>query len=251
MNSTNIIVSISDDKKIGTVTMNRQRELNALSYDFLNEIYESLNELDRNDNVNCIILTGSERAFAAGADIKTLASLGPVGVLKMDMYGLWQKIKSIRKPVIAAVSGFALGGGCELAMICDIIVAGENAKFGQPEIKLGIMPGAGGTQRLPRLVGKHKAMEMILTGEPITAHEALQNGMINKVVPNELLMFEAERMASAIATQSPVAVQMAKESILKSMDMPLSDGLLFERRNYMTCFDTPEQKAKMNAFINK
>ncbi len=251
MDSTNILVSINASKKIAILTLNRPKELNALSYDFLNEIFQALDLLDKNEGVNCIILTGSDRAFAAGADIKALAQQSPLGIWKMDMYGLWQNLKQIKKPLIAAVSGFALGGGCELAMICDMIIAAENAQFGQPEIKLGIMPGAGGTQRLPRLVGKLKAMELVLTGTFISATEAYRIGMVNKVVPNEMLIFEAEKTATLIASQSTTAVQMAKESILKSFDMGLNEGLAFERRNYMMCFDTEEQKEKMNAFLEK
>lgn len=251
MDTANILVSINEAKKTAIVTLNRPKELNALSYDFLNELYVALNTLDKNDAVNCMVLTGSEKAFAAGADIKALAEQSPIGIWKMDMYGLWQNLKQLKKPVIAAVSGFALGGGCELAMLCDMIIAAENAQFGQPEIKLGIMPGAGGTQRLPKLVGKHKAMEMVLTGNFISAAEAFRIGMINKVVPNEMLMLEAEKTAALIASQSTVAVQMAKESILKSFEMGLNDGLAFERRNYMACFDTPEQKEKMKAFLER
>lgn len=251
MDTANILVSINEAKKTAIVTLNRPKELNALSYDFLNEIYVALHTLDKNDGVNCMILTGSEKAFAAGADIKALAEQGPIGIWKMDMYGLWQNLKQLKKPVIAAVAGFALGGGCELAMLCDMIIAAENAQFGQPEIKLGIMPGAGGTQRLPKLIGKHKAMEMVLTGNFISAAEAFRIGMVNKVVPTEMLMMEAGKTAALIASQSTVAVQMAKESILKSFEMGLNDGLAFERRNYMACFDTPEQKEKMKAFLER
>ncbi len=251
MDSANILVSINESKKIATVTLNKPKELNALSYSFLNEIFEALDTLDKNEKVNCIILTGTQRAFAAGADIKALVDQSPIGIWKMNMYDLWQGIKQIKKPIIAAVSGFALGGGCELAMICDIILAAENAVFGQPEIKLGIMPGAGGTQRLPKLVGKHKTMELVLTGNSITAVEALRIGLVNKVLPLEMLLHEAETMASTIASHSTVAVQLAKESVLKSFDMGLNDGLAFERRNYMTCFDTSEQKEKMGAFLKR
>ena len=251
MEAANILVSINEIKKTAIVTLNRPKELNALSYDFLNELNVALHALDKNDSVNCIILTGSTKAFAAGADIKALAEQGPIGIWKMDMYGLWQSLKQVKKPVIAAVAGFALGGGCELAMICDMIIATENAQFGQPEIKLGIMPGAGGTQRLPKLVGKNKAMEMVLTGNFISADEAYRIGLVNKVVPTEMLMLESETMANLIASQSTIAVQMAKESILKSFEMTLNDGLAFELRNYMACFDTPEQKEKMKAFLDK
>ncbi len=251
MEAANILVSINETKKTAIVTLNRPKELNALSYDFLNELNVALHMLDKNDSVNCMILTGSTKAFAAGADIKALAEQGPIGIWKMDMYGLWQSLKQLKKPIIAAVAGFALGGGCELAMICDMIIAAENAQFGQPEIKLGIIPGAGGTQRLPKLVGKNKAMEMVLTGNFISAHEAYRIGLVNKVVPTEMLILEAETTANLIASQSTIAVQMAKESILKSFEMNLNDGLAFERRNYMACFDTPEQKEKMKAFLNK
>jgi len=251
MDTTNILIQILEENKTATLTLNRPAVLNALSYDFLSEIAAGLESLDKNDLVNCIILTGSDKAFAAGADISALVDQGAIGIWKMDMYSLWQRIKQIKKPIVAAVSGFALGGGCELAMSCDLIIASDNAKFGQPEIKLGIMPGAGGTQRLPRLVGKHKAMEMILTGDFISAEEAYRLGMINKVVPDGMLKYESENMAATIAAQSTVAVQMAKESVLRSFSMPMDEGLLFERRNYMTCFDTEEQKEKMRKFLKR
>lgn len=231
--------------------LNKPKELNALSYDFLNEINVALLDLDQDERVHCIVLTGNDKAFAAGADIKALAKLDPIGVWKLDMHKLWQNLKAVKKPIIAAVAGFALGGGCELAMICDIILAAENAQFGQPEINLGIMPGAGGTQRLTHLVGKHRAMEMVLTGSFIDAQEAKRIGLVNKVYPNELLIAQALKMAELIAAKSSIAVQMAKESILKSSEMSLNDGLIFERRNYMACFGTDEQKTSMENFIQK
>lgn len=251
MESTNINIQIRSEIKTAILTLNRPTVMNALSADFLDEIAGSLELMDRNPEIHCMILTGGPSVFAAGADIATLAEQTPTGILHMDMYGTWQRIRQVKKPVIAAVAGYALGGGCELVMLCDMIIAAENARFGQPEIKLGIIPGAGGTQRLPRLVGKHKAMEWVLTGNFIPAEEAFRTGLVNKVVPQEMLMYEAEKLAGTISAQSTVAVQMAKESILRSFSMSLEDGLLFERRNYMTCFDTESQKEAMRNFINK
>ncbi len=215
------------------------------------EIKEALIQLDADENVRAIVLSGNDRAFAAGADIKQMAGRTAVDMLKIDQFTTWDSIRKTKKPLIAAVSGFALGGGCELMMICDMVIASETAQFGQPEISIGVMPGAGGTQRLTRAVGKVKAMEMVLTGKFINAEEALKYGLVNKVVPIEHYLNEAVNLASVIAEKSPIAVQMAKESVLKAFEMPLQEALFFERKNFYMLFATEDQKEGMAAFVEK
>ncbi|MFT5511978.1 MAG: enoyl-CoA hydratase [Bacteroidia bacterium] len=251
MNPELIIVTPAYEEHIALIQLNRPKELNALNLQVMGEIRDALKMLDEDDNVRVIIITGNERAFAAGADIKQMAGKGAVDMLKIDQFSTWDQIRKTKKPIIAAVSGFALGGGCELVMTCDMVVASETAQFGQPEIKIGIMPGAGGTQRLPRAVGKVKAMEMVLTGNFISADEALKYGLINKVVPTEVYLTEAVRMAKDIAKQSPIAVQLAKESVLKAYEMPLQEALSYERKNFYMLFATEDQKEGMNAFVEK
>lgn len=251
MNPELIIVTPDYDKHIALIQLNRPKELNALNLQVMGEIRDALQMLDKDDNVRVIIITGNERAFAAGADIKQMAGKGAVDMLLIDQFSTWDQIRKTKKPIIAAVSGFALGGGCELVMTCDMVVAAESAQFGQPEIKIGVMPGAGGTQRLPRAVGKVRAMEMVLTGNFISAKEALSYGLINKVVPNEVYLSEAVRLAKDIAKQSPIAVQLAKESVLKAYEMPLQEALSFERKNFYMLFATEDQKEGMNAFVEK
>jgi enoyl-CoA hydratase len=246
-----IIVNPNFKEHIALIRINRPKELNALNLQVMGEIRDALRELDANDEVRVIIITGNERAFAAGADIKQMAGKTAVDMLQIDQFSTWDQIRKTKKPIIAAVSGFALGGGCELCMTCDMIIASETAQFGQPEIKIGVMPGAGGTQRLPRAVGKARAMEMVLTGKFISAREALDYGLINKVVPIELYMTEALNLAIEISKQSPIAVQMAKESVLKSYEMPLQEALSFERKNFYMLFATEDQKEGMDAFISK
>jgi enoyl-CoA hydratase len=236
---------------IALIRLNRPKELNALNLQLMQEIKHALSEFDANDKVRCIIITGNERAFAAGADIKQMESRTAIDMLKIDQFETWDQIRKTKKPVIAAVSGFCLGGGCELAMTCDMIIASETAKFGQPEIKLAIMPGAGGTQRLTRAIGKAMAMEMVLTGKYISAAEALDAGLINRVVPEELYLEEAAKLATEIALQSPVAIRLAKESVLKAFDTGLQEGLNFERKNFYMCFASEDQKEGMNAFVEK
>lgn len=236
---------------IALIRLNRPKELNALNLQLMQEIRHALLEFDNNDDVRCIIITGNERAFAAGADIKQMESRTAIDMLKIDQFETWDQIRKTKKPVIAAVSGFCLGGGCELAMTCDMIVASESAKFGQPEIKLAIMPGAGGTQRLTKAVGKALAMEMVLTGKFISAAEALNAGLINRVVPEEIYLEEAAKLAQEIAQQSPVAVRLAKESVLKAFDTGLQEGLSFERKNFYMCFASEDQKEGMSAFVEK
>jgi len=236
---------------IALIRLNRPKELNALNLQLMQELRSALNEFDKNPEIRCIIITGNEKAFAAGADIKQMESKTAIDMLIIDQFETWDQIRKTSKPIIAAVNGFALGGGCELTMTCDMIVAGESAKFGQPEIKIGIMPGAGGTQRLTRAVGKALAMEMVLTGKFITASEAFDAGLINRVVPDELCLDEAVKLANEVCQQSPVAVRLAKESVLKAFDSGLQEGLYFERKNFYMCFASEDQKEGMNAFVEK
>lgn len=246
-----IKVDPQHEKHIALIELNRPKELNALNLQLMLEIKKALMDLDDDPEVRAIVITGNERAFAAGADIKQMAGKGAIDMLKIDQFSTWDQIRKTKKPMIAAVSGFALGGGCELVMHCDMVVASETAQFGQPEIKIGVMPGAGGTQRLPRAVGKVKAMEMVLTGDFIDANEALRIGLINKVVPVPLYLSEAIKLAKKIAEKSPIAVQMAKESVLKAFEQPLQEALYFERKNFYMLFATKDQKEGMEAFIEK
>lgn len=246
-----IIVEPAYATHIALIRLNRPNELNALNLELMGELRDSLKALDSNDEVRVIIITGNERAFAAGADIKQMADKNVIDVLKIDQFSTWDQIKRTKKPIIAAVSGFALGGGCELAMTCDMIVASETAQFGQPEIKIGIMPGAGGTQRLPRAVGKALAMEMVLTGNFINAERALKAGLINKIVPVEVYLDEAVKLAKDIAALSPISVQLAKESVNKSYEQNLQESLYFERKNFYMCFASEDQKEGMAAFVEK
>jgi enoyl-CoA hydratase len=244
------ILTAKEDR-VGIVTLNRPNVLNALNHELMQELVAALEEMDRDEEVNAIVLTGNERAFAAGADIKEMSGETTTSIMLKDNFATWDRVKNIKKPIIAAVSGFALGGGCELAMTCDIIIASESAQFGQPEINIGVIPGAGGTQRLSRCVGKYKAMEMILTGRPITAHEAHQWGLVTKVVPTELYLDEAKKLAKEIASRPPIAVRLAKESVLKAFDGPLMEGLMFERKNFYMLFSSEDQKEGMSAFMEK
>lgn len=236
---------------IGIVTLNRPQQLNALSFGLVKETTEALEAFDRDPEIRVMILTGGEKAFAAGADIKQMAEATPFDERLRGRLAFRDRINQISKPMIAAVSGYALGGGCELAMSCDIIIASESARFGQPEINLGTIPGSGGTQRLPQLVGKFRAMEMVLTGSQITAAEAERFGLVNKVVPAELLMEEAKGMAKKIAAKPPLAVKAAKEAILKASNLPLDEGLEFERKSFYLLFASEDRKEGMKAFIEK
>ena len=238
--------------KVGVITLNRPKQLNALNDQLMNELGAALKAFDADDNIGCMIITGSEKAFAAGADISVMAKYSFADAYKGDFITRnWETIRSIRKPVIAAVSGFALGGGCELAMMCDFIIAADNAKFGQPEIKLGVIPGAGGTQRLPRAVGKSKAMDMALTGRMMDAAEAERAGLVSRVVSYDKLMEEALGAAILIAGFSQIAVMAAKESVNRAFEGSLSDGVMFERRLFHALFATQDQKEGMDAFVNK
>jgi len=249
MNLTTII--LTKEQGYALIQFDRPDVLNAINMALMEELVSTLEELDKDHDVRCIILTGNEKAFAAGADIKEMADASAIDMLQRDQFARWDRIRKIKKPIIAAVSGFALGGGCELAMTCDIIVASESAKFGQPEINLGVIPGAGGTQRLTRAVGKYKAMEMVLTGSMITAEEARQWGLVVKVVPNEYLVEEAKNLAKVIASKPAVAVRLGKEAVLKSFDTTVEGGLEFERKNFYMLFASDDQKEGMKAFVEK
>ncbi|MBL8336178.1 MAG: enoyl-CoA hydratase [Rhodoferax sp.] len=238
--------------RVGVVTLNRPKQLNALNDQLMNELGAALQAFDADPAIGCMVITGSEKAFAAGADIGAMATYTFADVYKGDYITRnWETIRSIRKPVIAAVSGFALGGGCELAMMCDFIIAADNARFGQPEIKLGIIPGAGGTQRLPRAVGKAKAMDLALTGRMMDASEAERAGLVSRVVPLDKLMDEALGAALMICEYSQMAVLAAKESVNRAFEGSLSDGVMFERRLFHALFATADQKEGMDAFVNK
>ena len=241
-----------DSRQVAIVTLNRPKQLNALNDHLMDELGRALKDFDADDNVGCIVLTGSEKAFAAGADIGAMANYSFADVYNNDFITRnWEQIRSIRKPVIAAVSGFALGGGCELAMMCDFIIAADNAKFGQPEIKLGIIPGAGGTQRLPRAVGKAKAMDMALTGRMMDAAEAERVGLVSRVVPLDKLMDEAMGAALTICSYGQPSLMAAKEAVNRAFEGGLSDGVMFERRLFHALFATQDQKEGMEAFVNK
>jgi enoyl-CoA hydratase len=238
--------------KVGVVTLNRPKQLNALNDQLMDELGAALKAFDADPAIGCMIITGSEKAFAAGADIGAMASWGFADVYRDDYITRnWETVRDIRKPVIAAVGGFALGGGCELAMMCDFIIAADNAKFGQPEIKLGVIPGAGGTQRLPRAVGKAKAMDMILTARMMDAGEAERSGLVSRVVPLAKLMDEALGAALTICEFSQLSVMAAKESVNRAFQSGLSDGVMFERRMFHALFATADQKEGMDAFVNK
>jgi enoyl-CoA hydratase len=238
--------------KVGIITLARPKQLNALNEQLMNELGAALQAFDADEAIGCIVLAGGEKAFAAGADIGAMATYSFADVYKSDYITRnWETIRGVRKPVIAAVSGFALGGGCELAMMCDFIIAADNAKFGQPEIKLGVIPGAGGSQRLPRAVGKAKAMDMILTGRMMDAAEAERAGLVSRVVPLDRLMDEALAAALLICEFSQVAVMAAKESVNRAFEGGLSEGVMFERRMFHALFATADQKEGMEAFVAK
>ena len=238
--------------KVGIIQLNRPKQLNALNDQLMDELGQALKAFDADEKIGCIIVTGSEKAFAAGADITAMAKFSFADAYKGDFITRnWETIRSIRKPVIAAVSGFALGGGCELEMMCEFIIAADNAKFGQPEIKLGVIPGAGGTQRLPRAVGKSKAMDMCLTARMMDAQEAERAGLVSRVVSYDKLMDEALGAALVISDFSQIAVMAAKEAVNRAYEGTLSDGLMFERRLFHALFATQDQKEGMDAFVNK
>ena len=244
-------VLVTREGAIGIVQLNRPKVLNALNFEVMSELVSALEELDIDEAVKVIILTGGERSFAAGADLAEMSQATPVDLVLGRRFELWDRIRKISKPIIAAVSGYCLGGGNELAMNCDLIIASETATFGQPEVNVGIIPGAGGTQRLPRVVGKYKAMEMILTGKSISADEAYSIGLVNHVVPPESLMKEARKIATDIASKPPISIRSAKEAILKAQDTTLEVGLEFERKAFYMLFATEDGKEGMKAFLEK
>ena len=244
-------ILVERDGPIGIVTLNRPQQMNALASFLVKELATALESLDQDPEIRAIIITGGEKVFAAGADIKEMADAGPFDERLQTRLAYRDRINRISKPLIAAVSGYALGGGCELAMSCDIIIASESARFGQPEVNLGVIPGTGGTQRLTRTVGKYRAMEMVLTGEFINAAEAERSGLVNKVVPVELLLEEAKKVAKKITAKSPLAIRLAKEAILKAFNTPLDEGLEFERKSFYLLFASEDQKEGMKAFVEK
>ena len=245
-------ILVKTEGQVGVVTLNRPQALNALNAELVGELVSALEAWDADDTVRAIVLTGSERAFAAGADIKEMAPLSYMDVFKSNLFAAANdRIAAIRKPIIAAVAGYALGGGCELAMLCDFIIAADNAKFGQPEINLGVMPGIGGTQRLTRFVGKSKAMEMCLTGRNMDAAEAERAGLVSRVVPLADLLPEAMKAAAKIASQSLPIVMMTKETVNRAYETTLAEGIRFERRLFHAMFATEDQKEGMAAFIEK
>lgn len=245
-----IIVDIDDH--VALITLNRPEALNALNSQLLGELATALAEADQNDKVRCIVITGSEKAFAAGADIKEMSEMSFVDMYMSDFFGAeGDKITKTRKPVIAAVSGYALGGGCELAMMCDFIIAGDNAKFGQPEINLGVIAGIGGTQRLTRAIGKAKSMDMHMTGRFMDAEEAERSGLVSRVVPAKKLKEEAMSAANKIAEKSMISVLAAKEAVNRSFETTLAEGIQFERRLFNGLFATEDQKEGMSAFLEK
>ena len=237
--------------RVGIIKLNRPNALNALNAQLVDEMTKAFDAFEDDEGIGCILVTGSDKAFAAGADIKQMQSKTFMSAYKEDFISKWDRVARARKPVVAAVAGFALGGGCELAMMCDIIIAADTAKFGQPEITLGIMPGMGGTQRLPRLVGKAKAMDMILTGRMMDAAEAERSGLVSRVVAAGDLMEEAMRAAGKIAGMSLPAAMMAKEAVNRSFETSLAEGVRFERRLFHAMFATEDQKEGMAAFVEK
>jgi enoyl-CoA hydratase len=239
------------DEPLAIVTLNRPKVLNALNHDLIRELVDALEAFDQEPRVRCMILTGSERAFAAGADITQMVEAGAVDVLMQNQFDRWARLRRLSKPLIAAVSGYAFGGGCELALTCDLIVASETAQFGQPEIKIGIIPGAGGTQRLTRTLGKARAMEMVLTGNPITAQQALAGGLVNRVLPVATYLEEAKALGREIAARAPVAVRLGKEAVNQALETTLETGLAYERKLFFLLFASEDKREGMRAFLEK
>ena len=246
-----VLVERHAEQRTALVRFNRPKQLNALNGQVMDQLCAALEELDRDEAVRAIVVTGNERAFAAGADIGEMSDATPVEMLLGNRIGQWDRVRRISKPVIAAVNGWCLGGGCELAMTLDLVLAGEGAKFGQPEINIGVIPGAGGTQRLTRAIGKARAMEMVLTGEPMGAAEARDRGLVARVVPDELVVEDALALAAQIATKSPIALRLAKEAVNAAYEMSLTDALAHERRLFYLLFATEDQKEGMAAFLEK
>ena len=244
-------ILVDRDERVGIVTLNRPNELNALNFQLVSELANALEELDRDEEIRCIVITGAGgKAFAAGADIKEMSDKSPIEMM-LGGFQDWERIRRIQKPLIAAVGGYALGGGCELAMHCDMIVASENTRFGQPEINLGVMPGAGGTQRLARTLGKYRTMEMVLTGLQVTAQEMADHGLVNRVVPQGKHLTEAVKLAKEVTARGPIALRLAKQAVLASFETTLEEGLEMERKNFFLLFATEDMREGMRAFIEK
>lgn len=251
MTTSESLILSETDGHVGIVRLNRPKVLNALNPLLMTQLAEQLEAFDRDDSIHAVVLAGNERAFAAGADIGDMAERSMLEMYRRDQFATWDRIRRIKKPIVAAVSGFALGGGCELMMLCDVVIASETARIGQPEINIGVMPGAGGTQRLTRAVGKATAMDVILTGRFLTASEALGFGLVSRVVPREHFFTEAMRVAQTMAAKGPIALRLAKESVLKAFESSLSEGLEHERKLFYMLFATADQKEGMRAFVEK
>ena len=244
-------IIVEREERVGLITLNRPKALNALNSQVMNEVTAAAAEFDNDPGIGAIVLTGSEKAFAAGADIKEMADLSFADVFSSDFFAKWGEFAAVRTPTIAAVSGYALGGGCELAMMCDILIAADTAKFGQPEIKLGVLPGMGGSQRLTRAIGKAKAMDLILTGRNMDAEEAERAGLVSRIVPAADLLTEAKAVATTISQMSLSAARMAKEAVDRAFETTLTEGLLYERRLFHSAFATEDQTEGMRAFTEK
>ncbi|MDT5098234.1 MAG: enoyl-CoA hydratase [Mycobacterium sp.] len=244
-------ILVDREERVGTITLNRPKALNALNSQVMHEVTTAAAEFDNDPGIGAIIITGNDKAFAAGADIKEMSELSFGDVFGQDFFATWTKLAAVRTPLIAAVAGYALGGGCELAMMCDVLIAADTAKFGQPEIKLGVLPGMGGSQRLTRAVGKAKAMDLILTGRTIDAEEADRSGLVSRVVPADELIREAKAVATTISQMSLSATRMAKEAVNRAFESSLAEGLLYERRLFHSAFATADQTEGMNAFSEK
>lgn len=245
------LILTETDGHVGIIRLNRPKVLNALNPELMAALAAQMETYDKDPGIYVIVLSGSEKAWAAGADIGDMAEQSVVSMYERDQFATWERIKRVKKPIVAAVSGWCLGGGCELMMHCDVVVASETAQFGQPEINIGVMPGAGGTQRFPRAAGKAMAMDVILSGRFLSAQEALASGLVSRVVPKEHFFTEALKVAQTIATKGPIALRLAKEGVLKAFEMPLSEGLEYERKLFYTLFATEDQKEGMHAFIEK
>ncbi len=242
---------VTTENAVRVITLNRPHVLNALNQAAMDELATALEECDRDEHVRCAVLWGGDKVFSAGADVREMAEATSADMIRSYRFQQWERIRRVATPIVAAVNGYAFGGGCELAMLCDIIIAAETAQFGQPEIRIGLMPGAGGTQRLTRAVGKSRAMEMILTGLPIGAHEARGAGLVSRVVPPELCVEEAKRLAREIAERPPLAVRLAKEAVLQAFETTLEGGLMFERKCFHMLFGTEDKREGIRAFLEK
>jgi enoyl-CoA hydratase len=236
---------------VGIAKLNRPTALNALSKELMRELLHAYQEFENDEGIRCIIVTGGEKIFSAGADIKEMTNMGSIDALKARNLDYFDKIQEISKPIVAAINGYCLGGGLELAMTSDILIAGEGAKLGQPEINIGVMPGAGGTQRLTRAIGKYKAMDLILTGRQISAKEALDFGLLSRIVPDESVLLEAKRLALEIATKSPLAIKVAKDCVVKAHELTLKEGLAYERKNFYLLLGSEDKQEGMKAFTEK